>query len=143
MDESHECFSPLTCVVKYNSYSYFLFEPNLLDWVSSSGCGASALNGDTVRYHCWCGHDAPGILSEEKAQIDGQRAENENQTGLKPNLPSNSLPLTGMDGVPNQDKTPAEETLSKQGDENTNLNKQLPHFVFIELLTCGVPLQSD
>ena len=34
---------------------------------------------------------------EEQAQFDRQRAENENQTGLNPNLPSNSLPLTGME----------------------------------------------
>ncbi len=34
---------------------------------------------------------------EEQAQIERQSAENENQTGLNPNLPSNSLPLTGME----------------------------------------------
>ena len=34
---------------------------------------------------------------EEQAQIEGLGAENENQTGLNPNLPSNSLPHTGME----------------------------------------------
>jgi hypothetical protein len=57
---------------------------------------------------------------EEKAQIDCLRAENENQTGLQPNLPIISLPLTGMDEVPNQDQTPSDKTLSEQSDENPN-----------------------